>query len=210
MSEFVEFLALQDAQGNAISGEPVTIEEVKTHARWDLDNTIADDQITSVYIPGARQLAESRTGSAIRPARFIQRLQEFPKDGGAFAITHGLVMDIESITYLNASGARQTLDPASYADVIIDRETLVEPVGGKWPDTSRSLRAVEVTYTAGILPADLAARYASVRHFILMACAWALEQPELFVLSKGKQGYQELPGDYLAGLLDPITLRTRF
>lgn len=210
MSQFVEFLALQDANGNAISGEPLTIDDVKTHARWDLDNTIADGDITNVYIPGARQLAESRTGSAIRPARFIQRLPEFPKEGGTFAITHGLVMAIESITYLDANGARQSLDASAFSDAVIDRETLVEPVGGKWPETTRSLRGVEVTYTAGIKPADLAANYPSVRHFILMACAWALEQPELFVLSKGKQGYQELPADYLAGLLDPITLRTRF
>lgn len=210
MSQFVEFLALQDAQGNAISAEPVTKEDVKGHARWDLDNTIADNEITNVYIPGARQLAETRTGSAIRPARYIQRLMEFPKDGGTFAITHGLVMEIESITYLDGSGARRSLDASAFTDAVIDRETLVEPVGGMWPQTTRSLRGVEVTYTAGITPAALTANYPTVRHFILMACAWALEQPEMFVLSKGRQGYQELPPDYLAGLLDPITLRTRF
>jgi uncharacterized phiE125 gp8 family phage protein len=204
MSEFVEFLPPA-----GILGEPVSVLDLKNHIRQDADNTAMDFEIKSVYIPGARQLAETRTGSAIRPARYRQRLREFPKDGGAIAITHGLVMAIESITYATPGG-RQPLDLSSIESAVIDRETLVEPISGKWPDATAGLRGVEITYTAGILPADLAIRFPSVRNWILMAAAWAFENPELFVLSKGREGYQELPADYLAGLLDPITVRTRF
>jgi hypothetical protein len=43
-----------------------------------------------------------------------------------------------------------------------------------------------------------------------MAAAWAIEQPQLFVMKDGLKGFQELPPDYLAGLLDPITIGPRF
>jgi uncharacterized phiE125 gp8 family phage protein len=205
MAEFVEFLP-----PSGIAGEPVSLLDLKHHVRLDDDNTMLDAEIEAIYIPGARQLAETRTGSAIRPARYIQRLREFPKNGGSIAVTHGLVMAIESITYAVSDGSRATLDPAALVSAVIEREMLVEPTSGQWPDCTAGLRGVEITYTAGMSPADMTDRYPSVRQWILMAAAWAIEQPELFVLSKGRQGYQELPSDYLAGLLDPITLRTRF
>ncbi|HJV73165.1 MAG TPA: hypothetical protein VJ654_03000 [Noviherbaspirillum sp.] len=206
MAQFVEFLSPTDA-----SGEPVSLAEAKVHAGWDADNLLMDDEISNILIPGARQLAEARTGSAIRPARYIQRLQEFPKDGGMFAITHGLVSSVESVTYLTADGDRSTLDASLYEAAVIDRETLVSPLPGSWPDVKRGLRAVEVTYTAGMAPADLASRYPGVKHWILMAVAWTLEQREMaMIVTRGKAGFQELPEDFLVGLLDPITLRTRF
>lgn len=205
MAEFIEFLPPA-----GISGEPVSVLDLKSHTRWDLDNTLMDSEIKNIYIPGARQMAETRTGSAIRPARYVQRLREFPKHGGSVAITHGQVITIESITYVGADGVRQPLGPESFASAVIDRETLVEPESGYWPEVKPGLRGVEITYTAGITPSDMATRYPGVRQWILMAAAWALEQPELFVLSKGRTGYQELPDDYLAGLLDPIAMRTRF
>lgn len=204
MSEFVEFLLPV-----GILAEPVSVFDLKHHVRLDDDNTMLDNEIKSIYIPGARQLAETRTGSAIRPARYVQRLREFPKCGGSIAITHGQVMAIESISYASANG-RLPLDPAAIVSAVVDRETLIEPSSGAWPAAVAGLRGVEITYTAGISPDEMTTRYPSVRHWILMAAAWALEQPELFVLSKGRTGYQELPDDYLAGLLDPITMRTRF
>lgn len=204
MAEFIEFLPPA-----GISGEPVSVLDLKNHTRWDIDNTLMDSEIKNIYIPGARQMAETRTGSAIRPARYVQRLRDFPKCGGSIAITHGQVMAIESITYAS-EGGRQSLDLAFVESAVIDRETLVEPSSGGWPEAKSGLRGVEITYTAGIAPSDMTTRYPCVRQWILMAAAWALEQPELFVLSKGRTGYQELPDDYLAGLLDPITMRTRF
>jgi hypothetical protein len=118
-------------------------------------------------------------------------------------------MAIESITYATTAG-RQTLELPSIDSAVIERETLIEPVSGQWPEATKGLRGVEITYTAGITPTDMTTRYPSVRQWILMAAAWALEQPELFVLSKSRTGYQELPDDYLAALLDPIKLHTRF
>jgi len=205
MAELIEFLP-----PSGIFGEPVSVLDLKHHARLDDDDTSLDAVIKSIYIPGARQLAETRTGSAIRPARYRQRLRDFPRAGDAIAITHGLVMTIESITYSTGAGQRATLDVAAVESAVIGREMLVEPMSGSWPNAAPGLRGVEITYTAGLATADLAARYPTVRQWILMAAAWAVEQPELFVMKDGIQGFQALPDSYLMGLLDPITIGPRF
>lgn len=201
MSEFVEYLP--------DGGEPITLGEVKANSRMDPDQIDDDLHIESIVIPGVRQLAESRTGAAIRPARYRQRLQAFPKSGGAIAITHSLVQAIESITYAGSHGARVTLDPAAYETAVIDREPLVAPLSGEWPATVPSLRAVEITYIAGLPPAEFALRYPSVRQWLLLAASWACDNRELFV-SGGGDAFQELPADYGSLLVDPIMVRTRF
>jgi len=205
MAELIAYLPPLDA-----TGEPLTLAEAKLHARVDADLTLDDPLIEGILIPGARQLAETQTGSAIRPARYRQRLRSFPAKGGDIAVTHGLVMAIDSITYADASGVQQTLPTTAYAVAVIDRETLISPTSGNWPGTTPGLKNIEITYTAGITPANLAAQFPSVRHWLLFAVAWGIAQKELFMISHGRQGFTELPTDYIAGLLDPITIRTRF
>ena len=204
MAELLEYLAPLGP-----TGEPITLAEVKLHVRFDADLTLDDVLIEAVLIPGARQLAETKTGSAIRPARYKQRLRDFPAKGGNVALTHGLVTDIESITYAG-TGGRATLPPTEYESAIIDRETLVSPVSGQWPATTPGLTNIEIIYRAGIPPAELALKFPTVKHWLLFAAAWGIAQKELFMIAHGRQGFTELPIDYISGLLDPITLRTRF
>ncbi len=203
MAEFVEFLPGAD--------EPITIDDVKAHCKIDPDMTLDDEYLESFVIPGVRQQAETRTGSVIRLARYVQRLQRFPAQGQPFAVTHGLVAAIESITYACPGGGRAAIAPEAFEAVVIDRETLVAPLASLWPDVSSGLRAVEVTYTAGLPAETFVSRYPSVRHWLLLAAGWAYENRELFfVESRQVRGLAELPDGYLAGLLDPITLRARF
>ena len=203
MAEFIEFLPGAD--------EPITIDDVKTHCKIDSDMTLDDEYITSVVIPGVRQQAETRTGSAIRCARYVQRLQAFPANGRPFAVTHGLVAEIESITYARPGGGRGAIAHDAFEAVVIDREMLVAPLASQWPDVGSGLRAVEVTYTAGLPGADFVSRYPSVRNWMLLAAGWAYEHRELFfVESRQARGLAELPDGYLVTLLDPITLRARF
>jgi uncharacterized phiE125 gp8 family phage protein len=205
MAELLAYLSSDDP-----ASEPISAAEVKAQARIDADLTADDDFIQTVLIPGARQLAETRTGAAIRPARYRQRLRAFPRAGGAIVLAHGLVADVESVAYVASSGNPVVLSSVTYDVVQVDRETLIEPIAPPWPDTAVSLRAVEIVYTAGLAPTDFAGRYPSVKAWLLMAAAWGYAQRELFVMTHGAAGFQELPADYLAGLLDPLTLRARF
>lgn len=204
MAEFVEFLSGAD--------EPLSLADVKAHCRIDPDMTLDDELITSIIIPGVRQQAETRTGSVIRLARYVQRLQRFPASGAPIAITHSLVADVELITYaLAGQVGRSALLPGAFESAVIGRETWVAPVAASWPDAGSGLRAVEVTYTAGMLARDFVLRYPSVRAWLLLAASWAYENRELFfVQSRQARGLTELPDGHLATLLDPITIRPRF
>ena len=185
---------------------------MKAQARIDPDLTDDDQMIQSVIIPAARQLAETRTGAAIRPARYRQVFPAFPHHGGALPLALGAVIGVETITYAppHAAGSRLTLDPTTVELVVIDREAVVAPLSGHWPHAGRGPRAVEVVFTAGIEPGDLAQRFPSVKTWILMAAAWAYAQRELFMLKARGTGYDELPPDYLSGLLDPLRLPPRW
>ena len=207
MAELIAYLST-----DPVVAEPITLDEVKTQARIDPDLTDDDLFIQSVIIPGARQQAESRTGSAIRPARYRQVCGSFPHDGAAIAITHGSVIAVEGMTYAlpHQPGLRASINPASFEVTVIDRETVVAPIDGKWPHAGRSPRAVEITYTAGIDPAVFSDRYPSVKIWILMAAAWAYAQREMFLLQTRGAGYQELPSDYMQTLLDPLRVPPRW
>ena len=203
MSEFLEFLDGFD--------EPISVDDVKRNCRIDEDITDDDTFIQEIIIPGARQMAETRTGSIIRPARFVQRFPRFPESGRDFPITHGLVKEIESISFLPLRGSpRIQLSQDAYESFVIDRETLVCPLTRDWPETGISPRAVEIVYTAGVGKDDFSSRFPSVKQWLLLAATWAYDHRSLFVTAKGAHGYQELPDDYVSCLLDPITLATRF
>lgn len=204
MSQFVEFLSSAE--------EPVTLAEAKANARVEADATWEDDFFTSVLIPGARQLAETRTGACIKAARWKQRLPEFPKLGHPIPITHTLCTVVESLTYLPAgtTTSRGTLTPDTDFEVVqTENETHLAPLlATTWPSAGQSLRAVEITYTAGLPRADMTARYPSIRQWILMAIAWGYDNRTLFIADGA--GFTELPDSYHLQLLDPITVRPRF
>jgi uncharacterized phiE125 gp8 family phage protein len=203
VAELIEYLS-----NDAAASEPVSVDEVKTQARIDIDDD--DLFIQSVIIPGARQQAETRTGSILRLARFKQVLQSFPKFSQSMSIAGGNVQTVESITYADGSGARLTLDPAMTEVVTIDRETVIAMLNGPWPLCRPGPRAVEIIYTAGLEPAVFADRNPSVKAWILMACAWAYAQRETFVLQTRGSGFQELPADYMQALLEPLKLPPRW
>jgi uncharacterized phiE125 gp8 family phage protein len=202
MSEFVEFLPNFD--------EPITLREVKDQCRIDGDFSEDDDLISQVIIPNVRQMAETRTGSIIRGARYVQRMQAFPKVGGFIALTHGAVVAVESITYATTGGTRATMANSAFEAAVIERETLICPVADAWPDTGKGLRAVEITYTAGVSLDDMAIRFPTVRYWLLLAAAWGYDNREMFIKAKGANAFNELPAEYMNTLLDPLTLRTRF
>ena len=207
MAELIEYLS-----ADPLADEPVSVDEVKAQARIDPDLTDDDQLIQTVIAPAARQLAETRTGTAIRPARYRQVLPAFPHHGNPLVLAIGGVMALESITYAapHSAGTRITLDPGTVEMVVIDRETVLSPLSDRWPHAGRGPRAVEVVYTAGIDPQAFGDRAPSVKTWILMACAWAYAQRELFLLQTRGSGFQELPPDYLSGLLDPLRLPPRW
>ncbi|AHB78656.1 conserved hypothetical protein [Thiomonas arsenitoxydans] len=217
------------APGDPFQGEPVLLAEVKAQARIDADLT-ADDALIQGIIAGARAQAEVRTGAAIRQAIYLQTMDGFPPFGRPLVLAHAGIQSVQAITYADplAENQRLSLDPSTLDTVNRGRELLLAPLSvpawtrkapyaqpgaamhGVWPQTGRSERAVEITYLAGFAPEDFVSRYPSVRIWILMACAWAYAQREMFMLKLRGSGFEELPPDYMQSLLEPLTVPPRF
>lgn len=191
--------------------EPLSLADVKANLRIDPDLTEDDALIESVIIPGARQQAEALTGSVIRQARFVQRLSSFPRNGMPFCLDHGLVDAVESITYLPAAAMERVALPVEQYEVVHSGiETEIGLLGGKdWPAVGNSLRAVEITYRAGLNASDFSARFPSVRQWMLAVTTWGYENAALFMPAHGKQGFQALPDKFVNALLASLTIRPR-
>ncbi len=224
MSVVLDYLTEADfgmATTAAIS-EPVSLDQVLAHLRIDED---AGDSafLESVVIPAARQLAEERSGSVIKPARYQQTLSEFPRSGGSslapftrssnslpIKFARGLIESVESVSYIDISGVNKSLDVSKLSIVKIDQANvqLCLNAGGDWPQTAKVSNAVTITYLAGMLPEKFATQFPSVIHWILLACGWAYENREMFLTGKGTA--IEIPAGYADSLLKPITISTRF
>lgn len=172
--------------------EPLTVEDLVAHARLGSDEATAlASYLESVVIPAARQLAETRSGAAIRRASFQDHRAAVPR--GAIQLGMGQAYSIESITI-----AGQLQDPSTYSLLVIDKDPRVVPATGYWPHGS-----VTVVYQAGI---DDMTRYPSVKNWMLLAATWMIEQPSMFTL---EQAVQSMPASYVDSLLAPISVDCR-
>jgi uncharacterized phiE125 gp8 family phage protein len=178
--------------------EPLTYEDVAAQARIFGDDE--QDFVTSIVIPGARQAAETKSGAAIRKARYTERLAAFPVSD--FPLSVGQVSKVECVTWRSPSGDTATLDPSSYEVIQAGRETLLAPLVRHWPRAT----AVTITYQAGT---DIS-KFPSVRAWMLLAASWFYDNRELFLLAQTRQSVMEMPAGFADTLLDPITVPARF
>lgn len=93
------------------------------------------------------------------------------------------LQSITSITYLDTTGGRQTLDPSAYrVDVTGERGIVTPAFGTSWPATYQVPGAVEVTFVCGFGPP--AAVSPKSRHAMKILCAHWFSQRELFVTKR--------------------------
>lgn len=110
------------------------------------DGTALDSQIT-IAVQGIIQEAEGLTGHCLITQTWQVKVDSFDPDG--VKIPHP-AQTVGAISYRDADGAEQTLDPAN-ARVMVGRyESRLMPVGSfQWPDTDGTPDAVRFTVTAG-------------------------------------------------------------
>lgn len=124
----------------------VSLAEAKLSCRFDgteLDADIAD------MILDATRLTEHEVGRCIMPQTWQLTLDAFPS---AFELTRAPVASITSITYTDAAGTLQTLDPAACALDTADAygpAYCVPAYGASWPAAREQVNAVAVRYVAG-------------------------------------------------------------
>ena len=62
------------------------------------------------------------------------------------------LLAVDSIGYLDATGAQQTLDPSLYVDITGPRASVKLRPGNDWPATDGSPRAVQIAFRCGYAP----------------------------------------------------------
>lgn len=125
--------------------EPVSVAEAKLRLRIDGTD---DDADLGMMISAARSMCEQQTGRAIALSTYELRIDAFP--AGEIRLMWPPVASVESITYLDADGAEQTLPQAAYAlDAHSEPGWILPAHGTDWPATIDAANAVTVTYTAG-------------------------------------------------------------
>jgi uncharacterized phiE125 gp8 family phage protein len=192
--------------------EPVTVDQAKAHARINTDD---DDALLATYITAARQYCEKITGRAFLTQTWRLSLEHFPfwryRPRGVASTQHyhwaGVpnwwrpvillprpnLIAVSSITYLDTTGAEQTLDSSLY---LVDTDGLpgaVQPqYNATWPFTTIQRGAVKVTYTAGYGddPEDVPA---TLQLAILQLVAHWYENRESTVLPQSGTGIIGVP-----------------
>lgn len=156
--------------------EPVTVADMKTHSRIDID---ADDSYIGGLIIAARRYAETVTGRQFITATWTLYLDAFP-DLSPYDVRIPLppLQKINTIKYLDLAGAQKTLDAGDYLEDIYRQPGLVTPAYGcYWPTTRDQRNAIEIEFEAGYgdaasdVPEDL-------RHAIKFMVAHWYEQRE--------------------------------
>lgn len=140
--ETVEFLG---------SGEPVSVLEVKAHARIEYDN---EDSLIGLYINAAIERCELELQQKIRPQRVRLKYEGFGCSRGALLLSGlgGSAM-VESLSYYTPNLVLTTLLPSMYR-VVHAAQKYVVPAGyvplSVWPDHSVDNKEVVITATAGM------------------------------------------------------------
>lgn len=161
--------------------EPVSVDEVKQHCR--IDDGDEDQYIATVIIPGARAMAETRSGSVIRKGRYAETITL----GGALSV--GRVTSVEEVSVAGVSVAFQSTQKG--------RRTTVNAPGSEG-------KLALVTFLAGV---DIV-EFPGVKSWLLLACGWMYANREMF--SSGAGGVMEMPRSYVDSLLAPIEVPASF
>jgi uncharacterized phiE125 gp8 family phage protein len=178
----------------APSVEPVTLAEAKLHCKVDAAD---DDALITALIVSARQQAEHATGRALVTQVWELSMDAFPAD--SLEIPRPILQTVDSITYLDTAGIRQTLANTEYQVIVDELIGRVVPAYDKtWPTCREQPGSVVVTFTAGY---GLAVSVpSSIKAWMLLAVATLYGQREAVITGPS---VAELPRDFSAGLLDP-------
>jgi uncharacterized phiE125 gp8 family phage protein len=127
------------------STEPVSVTEVKNACK--IDDSVDSAVLLPPMITAARQLAEQETGRSIALCVWESKFDAFPDD---LRLPWPPLLAVSQLTYIDATGATQILDPADYAvDSSSEPAWILRAVDTDWPETQEAANVVTVRYSAG-------------------------------------------------------------
>lgn len=158
------------------ASEPVTVAELKLHARVDISD---DDDLLTGLIQAAREWVEGYTARRLIMRTETLLLDSFPSCD-RIVIPVAPLQAIGAVTYLDQDGASTTLSSSAYVtDVNGPVGVVALKTGQTWPSLTSSQRpvnAVRVAFTSGYASAD--AVPASLKLAVKMLAAHFYENRE--------------------------------
>lgn len=133
--------------GTPPASEPVTVAELKTHARIDLSD---DDTLLGLYITSAREWVEQYIERSLIHQTFVLYLDAVPV-GQYLELPFPKLSSITHIKYYDADDSLQTWSSSNYrADTVSQVGRVTVKNGISWPSiiTDRA-DALQITYVAG-------------------------------------------------------------
>lgn len=193
--------------------EPVSLDEVKLHARIDANG---EDALLRLFIAAARAHGEQITGRAFVAQTRELTLDGFPGADAAIEIPAPPLGEIVSVSYDDPEGAAQTLADSQYriATVSDSVPALLRPArGAVWPSTDAGQQTVRIRFTCGWPVTGLGttddpyivALPEALKAWLLIRVTGLYEQRESFVLGQPNRTV-EMPRSYADALLDPFVV----
>ncbi len=126
--------------------EPVTLADMKAHARIDADS---DDALLTGFITAARQWAENYVGRAFVAQTWRMTLDDWP-EGLSVELPRPPLLAVESVRTFDADDASQVWAADNYyVDTISEPGRVTPRACAAWPVPGRALNGVEIDYVAG-------------------------------------------------------------
>lgn len=126
--------------------EPVTLAEMKAHARIDTD---ADDALVTTLITAARQWAEQTTRRAFIAQTWRLWLDAIP-EGNVVTLPRSPLASVASVTTFDDDDAGTVFAAENYfADNASEPGRLALRSGADWPVPGRAVNGFMIEYTAG-------------------------------------------------------------
>lgn len=182
----------------APAAEPISVAELKTHARITHS---AEDAALAIFIAAARQMCEGKMKRAIINQTWAQTLDEFPSGGAPVKLLMYRPASITSVGYTDAAGDSQTLAGSDYTLVADSMPALLHPTADYWPDTEDSPNAATITYVVGF-GASSASVPDDIRAWCLLTAAFMYANRE----SQTAARLTEIPNRFHDSLLDKWTV----
>lgn len=157
--------------------EPVTVDELKAHARIDQDS---EDGLLAQYLKMARKATETYLWRQLVSATYTLKIDRFPTEDYIDLPLPPLV-SVTSVKYYDTSNALQTFSSGSYTvDVGTEPGRIYVDRSVGWPSTYDRRNAVEIVFVAGY--GNAAAVPDTIKVSIMQKAAHAFENRETVVV----------------------------
>lgn len=159
-------------------GEPLSLQEAKLHLKVDVPD---DDSYIADLIVAARMHMEAELGRAIVSSTWRMDFDRFPApfcaigdwrgraygwgyghgwsqaqghrpDFATIRIPRSPLQAVNSVKYLDVSGAEQTVDPSTYVVKLSDPGVIAPAFAKYWPPARFQIAVIQVEFVAGYGP----------------------------------------------------------